>query len=311
MISLLLLASLQAGNAQSAAASWMDHAGVGVRDLKAATESFTKLGFVVSPGGKHPGGTENNMIFFPDGSYLELLGVYDSAKATDIAGLIRKREGAFFAGLGVKSAAAIATSLKDRTLEVVGPTGGTIKLPGDSDTPPDRWWIVSFKSQAWPWPSIFFVEYEPKFLEQAKAGFQAQGAYTHPNSATRLHAVWFAAADADLVVKALEDAGIKSEPAILQHKLGAEARVARLDAGAIVVLGGVVGTHKPVASFLEGGTRGIMGLTVAVRSIDSVLRELNRPEDPTLRPYAGLFGRSVLIGPTQAHGAWIEFAEIP
>jgi len=303
MISLLLLASMQAG------ASGMDHVGVGVRDLTAASESFRKLGFVVSPGGRHPGGTENNMIFFPNGSYLELLGVYDAGKAVDIAASIRKREGPLFAGLGVNSAAGIASALKGRNLEVVGPAGGTIRLPTDSGTPPDRWWIVSFKSQAWPWSSIFYVEYEPTFLAQAKAGFQAQGAYAHANSATRLHAVWFAAVNTDSIVNVLEQTGLKLEPEVKVDKLGAYARVAKLEGGAIVVLRASA-THLPASEYVQGG-RGVMGVTIAVKSVDSVMRAIHRPSDPGLKPYAGLFGRSVLMGPNQAHGAWIEFAEIP
>jgi catechol 2,3-dioxygenase-like lactoylglutathione lyase family enzyme len=301
MISLLLLASMQIG------ASGMDHVGIGVRDLKAATASFTKLGFVVSPGGQHPGGTENNMIFFPDGSYLELLGVYDAGKAAAIAATINKREGALFAGLAVKSAAGLATALKGRSLEVVGPTGGTIKLPTDTGTPPDRWWIVSFKNQAWPWSSIFYVEYEPVFLAQAKAGFQAQGAYAHPGSASRLHAVWFAAASTDSIAKVLEQTGLTVEPPVGADKLGAHASIARLERGAIVVLQPKA-TNGPAAEFVRSGN-GVMGVTIAVRSVDSVLRSLKAGEH--LQPYRGLFGRSVLIGPKEAHGAWVEFAEIP
>jgi hypothetical protein len=312
MISLFLLASLQAGAAPSVAASRMDHVGVGVLDLKAATESFTRLGFVVSPGGRHPGGTENNMIFFPDGSYLELLGVYDSVKAADITAAIRKREGegALFAGLGVGSAARIATALTERSLPIVGPTAGTIKLPGDTDTPPDRWWIVAFKDQTWPWSSIFFVEYEPRFLEHAKAGFQAQGAYAHPNSATRLHAVWFAAVHADSFATMLEQTGMGLGASVQVEKFGASARVATLQTGAIAVLQTSATTHRRGDEFPPGGS-GVMGVTIAVKSLDSVLHSLKMSGGPNHEPYAGLFGRSVLVGPIQAHGAWVEFAEIP
>ena len=53
-----------------------------------------------------------------------------------------------------------------------------------------------------------------------------------------------------------------------------------------------------------------MGVTIAVKSVDSVLRSL-KVEGEQPKPYPGLFGRSVLIGPRLAHGAWVEFAEIP
>jgi len=310
MLSLPLLAMLQAATGQSGATSRMDHVGVGVRDLKAATESFTRLGFVVSPGGRHPGGTENNLIFFPDGSYLELLGVHDSTKAADMAAMFRKREGAFFAGLRVGSAEGIATWLKSRykNVEVVGPVGGTIQLPTDTGTPPDRWWIVSFKEQAWPFPSLFFLEYEPAFLAQTRESLRTQGAFKHLNSASRLYAAWFATFNPDSVVGPLEGMGMRVDRPVGADRLGAFARVARLEGGAIVVLQPKA-PDGSAAEYARAGS-GVMGVTFAVKSVDSVLRSLKVEGQPP-KPYAGLFGRSVLIGPMEAHGAWVEFAEIP
>ena len=307
MIVLCLMASLQA-TAPSAAASRMDHVGVGVRDLEAATAAFTRLGFVVSPGGRHPGGTENNLIFFPDGSYLELLGVHDTTKAAAMAAMFRQREGAFFTGLRVGSAAGIAASLTQRNLEVVGPVGGTIQLPTDTGTPPDRWWIVSFKDQAWPWSSLFFLEYEPKFQKQARENLGAQGAFKHPNSATRLYAAWFATPNPDSIAGPLEAIGLQLARPVRSDQLRSSARVALLEGGAIVVLQPKE-SDGPAAEYVRGGS-GVMGVTIAVKSIDSVLRSLEVQGDRSL-PYKGLFGRSVLIGPMQAHGTWIEFAEIP
>ncbi|HKP30279.1 MAG TPA: VOC family protein [Gemmatimonadales bacterium] len=309
MISLLLLASIQAGATQSGATSRMDHVGIGVRDLEAATASFTRLGFVVRPGGQHPGGTENNLIFFPDGSYLELLGVHDTTKAADMAAMFRKREGAFFAGLRVNSAAGIATTLKGRNLEVVGPVGGTIRLPTDTGPPPDRWWIVSFKEQAWPWSSLFFLEYAPQFQKQAREDLRSQGAFEHPNSATRLYAAWFASFAPDSIVGPLEGIGMRLDPSVRSAKLGASARIARLEGGAMVVLLPKDATGL-AGNFVQAGGNGVMGVTVAVKSVDSVVRAIGS-NGADLKPYAGLFGRSVLVGPNDARGAWVEFAEIP
>ena len=308
MISLLLLAAMQAAPAVSASASRMDHVGVGTRDLKAATESFTRLGFVVSPGGKHPGGTENNIIFFPDGSYLELLGVHDATKAAAMAAMFARREGTFFTGLRVGSAAGIATFLKSRNLEVVGPAGGTIQLPSDTTTPPDRWWIVSFKDQEWPWASLFFLEYDQQFLKQTSTGLEAQGAFKHPNSANRVYAAWYASFTSDSIVRPLEAMGLRLESSVRSDKLGTSARIARLEGGALVVLLPKDATGL-AGNFVQSGGNGVMGVTVAVKSVDSVLRSLKTGERP--QPYRGLFGRSVLVGPKDARGAWIEFAEIP
>lgn len=55
-----------------------DHAVVVVRDLGEATDSFREAGFVVTPGGRHDAlPTENALVAFADGGYLELLAVRD------------------------------------------------------------------------------------------------------------------------------------------------------------------------------------------------------------------------------------------
>ena len=54
----------------------IDHLVIAVKDLEAATRAYGELGFTVVPGGRHPVGTYNTLIAFPDGSYLELIGFY-------------------------------------------------------------------------------------------------------------------------------------------------------------------------------------------------------------------------------------------
>lgn len=60
----------------------LDHLVIAVRDLDAAAKDYTALGFTVVPGGRHTGiGTENQLIAFQDGSYLELIGFYEQPRA--------------------------------------------------------------------------------------------------------------------------------------------------------------------------------------------------------------------------------------
>lgn len=52
----------------------IDHIVILVRDLLAAIDDYTALGFTVTPGGVHAdGATHNALVAFADGSYLELL----------------------------------------------------------------------------------------------------------------------------------------------------------------------------------------------------------------------------------------------
>ncbi len=57
-----------------AASFSIDHFVIAVRELVAAVGSYTKLGFTVTPGGRHTHTrTQNALVYFADGSYLELI----------------------------------------------------------------------------------------------------------------------------------------------------------------------------------------------------------------------------------------------
>lgn len=52
----------------------VDHFVIAVNDLPAATASYTRLGFNVTPGGRHTHApTQNALVYFEDGSYFELI----------------------------------------------------------------------------------------------------------------------------------------------------------------------------------------------------------------------------------------------
>ncbi|GIW81655.1 MAG: hypothetical protein KatS3mg105_3462 [Gemmatales bacterium] len=52
----------------------VDHIVVRVDDLSEASRAYEALGFTVTPGGRHPGlGSENALVCFADGVYLELI----------------------------------------------------------------------------------------------------------------------------------------------------------------------------------------------------------------------------------------------
>lgn len=52
----------------------LDHFVIAVKDLGAAIRDYEKLGFTVSPGGRHTHApTHNALVYFQDGAYLELI----------------------------------------------------------------------------------------------------------------------------------------------------------------------------------------------------------------------------------------------
>ena len=55
----------------------IDHVMICVPDLQQGIDTYTRLGFNVSPGGVHPGQGTHNAIAFHEEDYLELLSVRD------------------------------------------------------------------------------------------------------------------------------------------------------------------------------------------------------------------------------------------
>src|ERR1700723_2791041 len=51
----------------------IDHVAIVVNELESAIASYSRAGFTVVRGGKHPSGTHNALIAFADGSYFELI----------------------------------------------------------------------------------------------------------------------------------------------------------------------------------------------------------------------------------------------
>ena len=72
----------------------IDHAIVGVRDLEQARASYQRLGFQLTPRGRHVGwGTANYCVMF-EGDYLELLGIVDPGQFTNqLDRFLAEREG--------------------------------------------------------------------------------------------------------------------------------------------------------------------------------------------------------------------------
>src|SRR5437016_760136 len=90
----------------------IDHALIGVRDLEDARMAYTRLGFALSPRGRHLGwGTANYCVMFPD-DYLELIGIVDPSEfSNNLDRFLAEREGAMGLAYATKEADATASSL--------------------------------------------------------------------------------------------------------------------------------------------------------------------------------------------------------
>lgn len=112
----------------------IDHILIAVEDLELAIEVYEKLGLQVLRGGTHPKmGTENALAPLADGTYLELIAVWDPALAEQfspavIAALNRENRLATFA-LASDNLDADIAAIRERGLELSDPRDGERERP--------------------------------------------------------------------------------------------------------------------------------------------------------------------------------------
>jgi catechol 2,3-dioxygenase-like lactoylglutathione lyase family enzyme len=113
----------------------IDHVVVMVEDLDAAADNWRRLGFTVSPRGKHSAklGSGNYTIMFGD-DYIELLGILTATEhnAPSRAFLAERGDGIERIAFTTTDAAAGVKELHDLGMEAIGPVefGRPIDLPG-------------------------------------------------------------------------------------------------------------------------------------------------------------------------------------
>jgi catechol 2,3-dioxygenase-like lactoylglutathione lyase family enzyme len=106
----------------------LDHVGVAVEDLDAVYETYSKLGFRLTPRSVHSGshvpggpvkplGSANHCAMFQDG-YLELLGVVDASLPNHASPFLEKYQGIHIVAFGLEGAEAARAELASRTLGV-------------------------------------------------------------------------------------------------------------------------------------------------------------------------------------------------
>ncbi len=138
----------------------IDHSIVGVRDLEAARAAYARLGFTLTPRGRHVGwGTANYCIMFPD-DYIELLGIVDPTQFTNgLDQFLAGREGLLGFAFGTDDADAAARELAAAGLEPDGPKdlGRVLELP-EGDVMP-RFKLVMLPPRSTPCVSAFMCQH--------------------------------------------------------------------------------------------------------------------------------------------------------
>jgi catechol 2,3-dioxygenase-like lactoylglutathione lyase family enzyme len=169
----------------------IDHVVVGVRDLEAARIGWTRLGFTLTPRGRHLGqGTANYCIMFAR-DYLELLGFVEPDDYGErLTAFLAAREGPMsvaFAPEGTAEAA--AASLAARGLHPGEPRalGRQLELPEGTVVP--RFRLVNLPPEETPALDAFICGHlTPELLRRPEW-------LAHPNGAIGLRAIHVIAAE--------------------------------------------------------------------------------------------------------------------
>jgi Glyoxalase-like domain len=163
----------------------IDHVIIGVRDLERARLGWSRLGFALSPRGRHIGqGTANYCIMFPS-DYLELLGIVDPNDFVQrLDAFLARREGVMataFAPTGaIEEVRSAMLGLQLHPSEP-RPLGRQLELPGGTVVP--RFSLLSLPQEETPGLDSFICAHltpelmrRPEWLE-------------HPNGARRLKGI--------------------------------------------------------------------------------------------------------------------------
>lgn len=176
----------------------IDHVIVGVRDLEAARRQWMRLGFTVTPRGRHIGqGTANYCIMF-ERDYLELLGfVARDEHAHRLETFLAQREGAMSVAFAPESdAAATAATLATNGLHPSPPRalGRALELPEGTVTP--RFSLLNLPPEETPGLDCFVCgQLTPELVRRP-------GWLAHANGVTGIAAVHLVADDPPAVMPA-------------------------------------------------------------------------------------------------------------
>src|SRR5580704_8644935 len=275
----------------SPATANLEHVVIAVRDLAVATTSYERLGFTVTPGGKHPsGGTTGNGVFFANGTYLELLTFYDREKAADLAKSLEGHEGPRSIAVEVSSAAVIRDSLHAAGIESAEPTKGK----WESSSPVTKEWLTIDPKPALP-GNIFFIDY-------------LRTSQSHPNTATGIRSVWVKVKNLPEATHTFERLGFSVGKQTQAPRFGVVVQEVTLGKASLMLM---MAKEKRTESHADEATAGsgIVCLSIMVQDLEATRAVIKARSGQTLEVYKGIYGNSVSIPANLAHGIAIEFVQ--
>ncbi|MBC6440887.1 MAG: VOC family protein [Rhodospirillales bacterium] len=277
------------------AVSGIDHLVVDTDDLDGARDVWARLGFTMTPRGRHPQwGTGNYCTMF-ENDYLELIGVVDPSElAANAAHRGERKQGRGLSAVAFasKDAEASAATLREAGIEPDDPKDLSRLLEGDEGTSEPRFHILHLPADATPLIPMFLCRHLTPELVRRPDWLR------HPNGARRIASVVIPAAEPLSSVAALE-------------RLFGGAAVAMTDNTVTVRAGGqtvVFASHDDLNALypdllpVPGEARCPAVVTLAVNDLGNTAGHLAKSGVPILRDAA-----SVMVAAEDACGIALVF----
>lgn len=282
----------------------VDHVTILTNDVTAAAQQYAnQLGFTVGPLTAHSFGFTGAHISFADGTFLELYGVHDPVKIAEVGqGFASDApEGVTWVTLHSGSTTETADLLKQRGISAWGP----FTLPDNAL--PGEWThrLAGPEQPAFPGGRLYFVEYneESRAKRRAEDAANVRARETHRNGALGLRSIWVSVRDLTVAAAKYEAAGLRPGPERRMAVLDTKAREITTPGGTILLVQISPDRHS------DGAEDSFAGITIKTESIERIRTLLQQSQALELRPYQGLYGRSILLPPTVTRGVSIEFVE--
>ena len=282
----------------------IDHVTILTNNLPAAIDEYAKrLGFTVGPVRTFTFGFAGANINFADGTFIELYAIHDRATvaATTEAFALEAPEGVTWMTLHVGSTAETATLLKQRGI----PAWGPFDLPEDAKPGEWRFRLTGPEQPVLPGGRVYFVEYneELRAKRRAEDAANVRTREVHANATRGLSSVWVTVVDLSAAAARYESAGLVAGPEVRLTVLDTNAREIKTPGGTILLV------QRRPEDGSESSSDTFSGISVKTENLDLVRTLIRESHSVELQPYQGLYGRSVLVPATRAHGASIEFFE--
>lgn len=283
----------------------LDHVGIAVRDLGAARETFTRLGFAPTSLSIHsapltagtapvPTGSGNHCVMLRDG-YVELIGLTDASKSSTTRALLERYEGAHILALGSGDVSATRERIAGSGLPIAQPVvleRDAAWGPGGHETRRASFANAHLGREVFPEARAFVIEHRtPDVVWQRHQ-------LDHPNGAVALTETWIMAErPSEAADRYARLAGISS-----QH-IGQDEWVVPLSRGRLRILS-PRSAPRHTGEDWSGPHAAMAGIVIAVTAMEAAEALLRTNGIPFRKVDAG-----IRVSPAAAHGSAILFQE--